>query len=216
VPKSPYYVAVIGDIVASREIKNRAAVQRRYEKLMEQLNMDLRADLRSQFTITLGDEFQGLLAKAHSIADLIWTVDAFAAVPVRLGFGYGPLSTSLKRVALQMDGPAFYNARDAIEHARQKRVLGGVFRGFGEDEDAVLNGFARLLQHQRERMTARRKELVTLLRAGYTQSEVTQKLRISPPAVSKAVKVAGWDAYAEGERGFRVALDRSSRREGAP
>lgn len=179
---------------------------------MDQLNTDLESEVRSQFTITLGDEFQGLLKRPRAVADLIWIVDAFPVVSVRLGFGFGPLTTSLKRVALQMDGPAFYNARDAIEHARQRKALGGVFRGFGEDEDVVLNGFARLLQHHRGRMTLRRKELFTFLRAGYTQSEVTQELGITASAVSKAAKVAGWEAYAEGERGFRVALERLSRR----
>lgn len=201
-----HYVAVIGDIVASRHLPNRAAVQRRYEKLMDRLNEALARSIRSRFTITLGDEFQGLLKDATALVDLIWIVDSFPVGSVRLGFGFGTITTAVRDVSRQMDGPAYYHARDAVEHARQKKLLGGVFRGFGTKEDLVLNGFARLLEQHRLRLTDRRKELFSLLREGLTRSEATSKLRVRASTVSKAAKLGGWEAYAEGEEGFRTAL----------
>jgi DNA-binding NarL/FixJ family response regulator len=105
-----------------------------------------------------------------------------------------------------MDGSAFHAARQAIELARKRRLQGGLFVGFGETDDLVLNGFARLLRHVRQELTRGQMHTLTLLRQGRTQAQIAKELRLTPQAVSKRAKGAGWEALLEGERGWAAAL----------
>jgi hypothetical protein len=104
-----------------------------------------------------------------------------------------------------MDGPAFHNARKAIELSRKRRFKGGVFVGFGED-NPVLNGFARILRYVREGFTERQLDTAALLRRGIRQIDVANRLGVTRQMVNLRVKGSGWDAYAEAENGWRSVL----------
>ena len=58
------YFAVIGDIIDSKKINNRYQDQKTLETCLNDLNNEYQAVLVSKFSITLGDEFQGLLSLA--------------------------------------------------------------------------------------------------------------------------------------------------------
>jgi hypothetical protein len=202
-------IALIGDVVRSRRLagRQRHQVQLGLEELTVVLNQRYRRAIAARFLVTLGDEFQGVLKQANIIPDLIWTIEAtFEKAEVRIGIGFGTVNPPFKPVALGMDGSAFHAARQAIELARKRRVQGGVFVGFGETHDLVLNGFARLARHVRKELTKGQMRVVTLLRQGRVQAEVAKALRLSPQAVSKRASGAGWDALWEGERGWVAAL----------
>jgi hypothetical protein len=51
------YLAVIGDVRGSRQSLDRASVQERLEKGLEQVNREGESALAAAFAITLGDEF---------------------------------------------------------------------------------------------------------------------------------------------------------------
>lgn len=164
------FVAVIGDMVRSRALPaaTRARAQREFADLVTSINQQFRADLASRFVITIGDEFQGLLTNPEVIPDLIWLVEArYHARAIRIGVGLGVLHTPLQRSALNIDGPALHEARAAILEAGAKRLLGGVFKGFGQYDDVLL-GFAQTLRYLRGRLTARQMEVVQMLRDGET------------------------------------------------
>jgi len=146
------YVALIGDMVASRSLSpsQRSYVQEQFTELIERLNQLYGEHLSAKFIITLGDEFQGLLHNPQIIPHLIWTLEQlFEARELRLGFGWGEIYTSIKEYAINVDGPALHNARSSIEAAKRRALQGGVFTGFGPTLDPALNGFARALHHQR-------------------------------------------------------------------
>jgi DNA-binding NarL/FixJ family response regulator len=107
--------------------------------------------------------------------------------------------------ALNIDGPVLHNARAAIETARSRKMLGGIFVGFGS-YDEILTGFAQILRYVREGMTPRRREIIDLLRAGGSQIEAAAALDISKQAVSMHTLAAGWETYRAAEQGWRVAL----------
>jgi hypothetical protein len=202
-------IAVIGDIVASRRVPDleRSQVQRQLEQLTDALNKRYRRAIAAGFLVTLGDEFQGVLKQAETIPDLVWDIEtSLAGVDVRIAMGFGTLNPPFKRLALGMDGPAFHAARAGIETARKHRLHGGLFVGFGDVDDLVLNGFARLLRHQRHGLSRAQRATLDLLRQGVSQAAIAKQLRITRQAVSSRAKGAGWDAFSEGERAWRAAL----------
>lgn len=205
---SQRYVAVIVDMVKSRELagSQRAAVQKHFQHLVDNLNKEYRHSLASKFAITLGDEFQGLLNTCTLVPDLIWHLEEnFPDRNLRVGIGLGTLDTLLQPFAINIDGPALHAAREAIEMAKKGDVLGGVFSGFGPPDD-VLNGLARLLRFQRANWTVAQRTIANLLRKAMSQSEVAERLGISRQVVSKQAAALGWVPYAAGEKAWHIIL----------
>jgi DNA-binding CsgD family transcriptional regulator len=208
-PTPPRFLALIADIVDSRRFlgPKRGALQHRLDQLVTQLNGRFADQLIAPFVVSRGDEFQGMLRGGDGLPDLIWALDTeFPPADIRLGIGFGTLETPLGDNVLQLDGPVLHRAREAIETAARSRRLGGVFLGFGEEGDEILNGIARLLERQRERMSDRQKKVLQYLRQGMTQVEIARKLRLTSQAISDHARAAGWDAYREGETALRRAL----------
>jgi hypothetical protein len=201
------YLAVVADIVGSRDLKNRRPLtQKHFRELVAKLNKVYVQSLAAPFVISRGDEFQGLLNDAARIPDIVWNLESwFPDTELHLGFGNGTLDTPLISggSVVELDGPAFHNAREAVE---RKARFGGTFRGFSEGGDAILNGFAAELRRHRERLSDRQKQVVELLRHGLNQTAVAQKLRLTKQAISDHVRAAGWDAYSEAENGWQAAL----------
>lgn len=206
--RAPKFVALIGDMVESRALSAaaRARAQRDFARLIALLNKRFARDIASTFVVTIGDEFQGLLSNAQVIPDMVWLIDStFGARAVRLGIGHGVLHTPIQKKALNIDGPVLHQARSAILTAHSKRLLGGVFSGFGE-YDEVLLGFAQTLRYVRGNFTTRQLEAVSLLRQGRTQAEVARRLGVTKQSVSERVGAAGWEPYRLGEIGWKNAL----------
>lgn len=203
------YIALIGDIVRSRQLTPdaRAHLQRDLEELMDVLNTRFKDALASRFTVTLGDEFQALMAKAEVVPDVLQILEsALRPIPVRVGVGYGTLTTPIKPNSIGMDGPAFHNARDAISRARKLKMLGGVFAGFGESHDKILNGYARILWYHRSRWSELQLEVTNQLREGRSQTEIAHTLGVTRQAIHARVTAAGWDSYQAATYGWVAAL----------
>lgn len=207
-------VALIGDIVRSRSLPlaKRYDIQEQLNAVLEQFNEQYESSIVSRFVVTLGDEFQGLVKAPQIIPELVWQMEnQLTEVKVRMGMGYGSLSTPVRDVAIGMDGPAFHNARAGIVEGKSIGRFGGVYLGFGTPANEVLNGFARILYLYRSGWTDTQREVVELLRKGLKQSEIGAELGISQQAVSSRVRSSAWEAYAEAERGWRAMLEQFDR-----
>jgi hypothetical protein len=205
---SAHCIALIADMVKSRGVSSaeRPLVQEQFQALVVDLNRRFARTLLSRFVITLGDEFQGLLASASPIPDLLWHLEEqFSERELRVGIGFGVLYTPFHKYALNVDGPALHSARTAIETAKRKKLLGGVFNGFGQLDD-VLNGLARILWFHRSRLTHQQRKILDLLHQGLSQTEIAKQLRVSPQNISKHVRSAGWSPYSEAEKSWRIIL----------
>lgn len=82
------YCAIIGDIIQSKELADRAGVQAKLQETLTQINRRYEKVLASDCTITLGDEFQALLYTPVPAFELIEEVQR-RMHPVRLRFGVG-------------------------------------------------------------------------------------------------------------------------------
>lgn len=210
------YIAVIGDIVASKTIIDRAAAQEKLSQTLNSVNAKYTEEIASKFMITLGDEFQGLLktgAHAVDIAELIGR--ALYPMRVRFGIGAGPITTAINTERpLGADGPAYYHARAAIseikvaEHKRMEPrsdIRTGV-EGYSDFAEAV-NTILMLNSTLKSRWAVRQREVITAyMENGGTQSDVARKLGIHQSSVQKALSHADFYAYLQALRTVSVLL----------
>ena len=186
-------------------------------KLLRRLNVQSNRSIVAPFVISRGDEFQGLLSDAVSLPDMFWNLEEwFTDTDLHIGIGYGILETpvTVDGNALALDGPAFHNARHAIEDPRSH--LGGVFKGFGDQGDPIINGFARILHRHRARLSDRQREILGKSRSGASQTSIAEMIGRTKQAVSAHFQAAGVEAYEEAETGWRAALDYFTQPPAAP
>ena len=184
------YLVIIGDIVKSREIQDRQNFQQRFKNALKDRSaiFDSQA-IVSQFVVTIGDEFQGVLKQADKIFRFFSALeDKLSPLNFRYGLGVSTISTSInKEAAIGMDGPAFYNARAGLETAKKE----GLFYCFksGSDKDATLNMLLSWLSREKEKWPAQKRKIIGLADAGKTQKQIAADLNITQPAVSKTLSI---------------------------
>ena len=115
-------VAVIADIVASRDIEDRMHFQRTLKSRLQTVNDDGSASILSPYTLTLGDEFQAVYGDFDTVfPDIVTIITTLFPVRFRFALAVGPLSTDINRAAaLEMDGPAFHAARALMELLKRR------------------------------------------------------------------------------------------------
>lgn len=138
------YIAIIGDLKGSRQIKNRAQAQLQIKQALEGVNQAYPECIVSKLTLTLGDEFQALIKPEkrmiHMLDELYTSLEEY---PFRLGIGYGEISTAIdKNISIGADGEGFWQARAAIDYVHDNSMGGKVIThilGFGKLHDELLN-----------------------------------------------------------------------------
>ena len=215
------YFAIIGDIIASKELEERAKVQELLKNTLNRVNEEYSADLASDFSITLGDEFQGLLKTAKHLLEII-DVIRFQVHPVQLrfGIGIGAMSTEVVREnSLGSDGPADWAAREAIRFVHDNNDYGTSKMCIREYSDTVAvkdrkladqmielaNKSLKLCDRYETAWTASQYEFVRELilkkhyvsGGKYNQREIAQEMDISPQLVNSKIKNTGVASYVE-------------------
>ncbi|MEM9554396.1 MAG: SatD family protein [Acidobacteriota bacterium] len=189
VPTEPF-VAVIGDLVGSRQIEDRAAAQERLVEVLELLNTKYREHVASRFVVTLGDEFQGLLAIDAPVDGLWWTYQREMPYPTHFGFGFGTLATPLKAEALGMDGPCWYAARSALELAEVEARRFTVEIVGEPATSRRLNKIISLIDRTMERWTPKQLDTVLLLQELESQLEVAESRGVKAQTVSGSLEAS--------------------------
>lgn len=202
----PRFLAVIGDICRSRDSKRRAQLQKQIESGLQQTNRELKKSLAAGFVVTLGDEFQGLLADPGAgMRALISLESALPNIPIRYALGWGELATEIRRLAVGMDGPCFHAAREAM--TRGKRLDRWVtVSGFGADQDDVVNGIFALIGSVRAGWTPIQAQTITLMRHYETQKQVAAARKVAVSTVSKALAGALYGPMIEAEKAMEKIL----------
>jgi hypothetical protein len=183
------YVALIGDMVASKELPDRRQDQMRLEAVSRKLNADRkRYSLISPITITLGDEFQALFGDGDGFWSCIFELeDAMYPVSIRFALGVGEIVTEINsKSALAMDGPAFHRARAAMSQMKKDKVL---YRVDGlVSSQQLVNHALDLLSHNRVKWKEKRLGVFAGLLAGRSIGQITKKLDISEQAVYRNIR----------------------------
>ncbi|MGI8900833.1 MAG: SatD family protein, partial [Nocardioides sp.] len=107
---------VIGDLVGSRHVSDRRAVQTALARALNELNKAISP--AQALEPTVGDEFQGGFATLASAtrASLLVRLSMLPTVDSRSGIGYGEVTVhDDTRTPLLQDGPGWCAAREAVE-----------------------------------------------------------------------------------------------------
>ena len=203
------YLALIADVIDSKMVQERLDLQKQVEKTLQKMNELFGDYLASRFTLTLGDEFQALLEVDAPIFQIIDTLRLeLNPTQLRFGIGLGEIVTAIDPLqSVGADGPAYWNARAAINFVHQKNDYGNTqiyFSSGKENQDFFVNALISSGEAIRSSWRDSQEEiLLNLLKRSvysetFSQQDLAQSLAINPSALSKRLKSSSIRVYLRG------------------
>ncbi|MDD4003326.1 MAG: SatD family protein [Clostridia bacterium] len=115
------YYAIIADIVSSKKIIDRNAVQIKLQGVLDYVNDKYANEITSKFCITIGDEFQGILSKCKYLFEIITFIEvSMYPLMLRFSVNYDEIQTEINpQLSIGSDGPAWWHARTNLEELKQ-------------------------------------------------------------------------------------------------
>ena len=203
------YLALIADVIDSKMVQERFNLQKQLEKAIRKMNELFGDYLASCFTLTLGDEFQALLKVDAPVFQIIDTLRSeLSPTQLRFGIGLGEIVTAIDPLqSIGADGPAYWNARAAINLVHQKNDYGNTqiyFSSGNDSKDLLVNALIASGEAIRSGWRGSQEEiLLDLLKRSvysetFSQQELAQSLAIQPSALSKRLKSSSIRVYLRG------------------
>ena len=203
------YLALIADVIDSKMVQERFDLQKQLEKTLQTMNELFGEFLASNFTLTLGDEFQALLKADAPVFQIIDTLRSeLTPTQLRFGIGLGEILTDIDPLqSIGADGPAYWNARAAINLVHQKNDYGNTqiyFSSAKEKQDFFVNALIASGEAIRSGWRGSQEEiLLDLLKRcvyseNFSQQDLAQSLEINPSALSKRLKSSSIRVYLRG------------------
>ena len=203
------YLALIADVIDSKMVQERFDLQKQLEKTLQTMNELFGEFLASSFTLTLGDEFQALLKVDAPVFQMIDTLRSeLTPTQLRFGIGLGEILTDIDPLqSIGADGPAYWNARAAINLVHQKNDYGNTqiyFSSGKEKQDFFVNALIASGEAIRSGWRGSQEEiLLDLLKRcvyseNFSQQDLAQSLEINPSALSKRLKSSSIRVYLRG------------------
>ena len=203
------YLALIADVIDSKMVQERFDLQKQLEKTLQTMNELFGEFIASNFTLTIGDEFQGLLKVDAPVFQIIDTLRSeLTPTQLRFGIGLGEIVTDIDPLqSIGADGPAYWNARAAINLVHQKNDYGNTQIYFScgkEKQDFFVNALIASGEAIRSGWRGSQEEiLLDLLKRcvyseNFSQQDLAQSLEINPSALSKRLKSSSIRVYLRG------------------
>ena len=203
------YLALIADVIDSKMVQERLDLQKQVEKTLQKMNELFGDYLASRFTLTLGDEFQALLEVDAPVFQIVDTLRSeLTPTQLRFGIGLGEIVTAIDPLqSIGADGPAYWNARAAINLVHQKNDYGNTqiyFSSGKENRDFFVNALIASGEAIRSGWRDSQEEiLLNLLKRSvysesFSQQDLAQSLAINPSALSKRLKSSSIRVYLRG------------------
>lgn len=177
---------------------------------MTDFNKRWRRHLKAGFAVTLGDEFQCLLASPEPIWEIAHFIRyRFPEADWVVACGRGGLTTRLHPNALapELDGPCFHLAREALEFAKRQRLV-FAFRGFDDNRLAGLAAYYSALYWS---WTRRQRRAANDWRVYWDPVEASLKptalKKLHPSSISHLRRRMAWALVREGDKVFRELLN---------
>ena len=175
---------VIGDLVGSRSVADRAAVQQALNSALGGVNELV--PVAQPFEPTVGDEYQGACGSLGDavLAALLVRLSLLPLVDVRSGLGHGEVTVhGADRRPLLQDGPGWWAAREAIEALDGRRD--GARTWYAGPEQGLVNAFLLCRDQIVDRLNDRGVRILRLALLGHSQKEIATLEDIWPSAVSQ-------------------------------
>ncbi|TKD66080.1 SatD family protein [Flavobacterium sp. ASW18X] len=119
-----YYI-IMADVIDSRSITKDKGFMEAFKSLIKQANSTLSDAILSPLTITLGDEFQGVVANKNTLFALLFYLDEqllALGYPFKLRYAlvYGEIETPINpKIAHEMYGSGLTRAREGLESLKE-------------------------------------------------------------------------------------------------
>ena len=211
------YLALIADVIDSKMVQERFNLQKQLEKTLRKMNELFGDYLASCFTLTLGDEFQTLLKVDAPVFQIIDTLRSeLSPTQLRFGIGLGEIATAIDPLqSIGADGPAYWNARAAINLVHQKNDYGNTqiyFSSGNDSKDLLVNALIASGEAIRSGWRGSQEEiLLDLLKRfvyseNFSQQDLAQSLDINPSALSKRLKSSSIRVYLRGREAALASI----------
>lgn len=200
------FCVITGDLRKSRKLKNREEIQEGLKEILNKINQKYKERIIGRFILTGGDEFQGMLKTLQGSYSLLLSLEK---IPVNFycGIGVGGINTKISSKVSEMDGEAFYKAREALQEAKKLRQTFLIKSG-NPLRDKTLNVLFSLLGIIKEGWTSRQREITAFTRQNeLTYKEIGKKVGISKQAISQILKSAHWKEVRRAEEIITQMLD---------
>ena len=196
------YCALIADVISSKKINHdeRRSLQIVLSDALNEINNDYSGSIAAGFTLTLGDEFQGLLSDAGIVYEIAEKLQHTAApYTLRFGIGIGEIYTDITRQwAIAADGPAYYMARESLEFVKSEKIKNDfpVYIKTGGSDDGLLNTALEYAAEIFSDWSDKQRHAVFAEQfGGQTREETAQMLNISTSSLSRRLTAAKYDKY---------------------
>ncbi len=188
-------IAVIGDLIDSKQIEDRFRFQQQFARDLKRIGL---TRTESPYTLTLGDEFQALYTKANGLFyDLFHIRECLYPVRCRFSIALGEITTPINRKqAIGMDGPAFHEARWGIEQMKKESYPLGV-RGLPDELGDFLHSAIKILWASTSGWNPNRMKILRMLYDQMRSSPESYGLKISERAINKNTRDAQLDDWVQ-------------------
>jgi hypothetical protein len=210
----PTGAVVIGDVVSSRSVPDRAGLQARLSAMLTSANRSARVTQRLHMTI--GDEFQGAVASLPDALrlGLDLRLDLLPEAELRIGVGLGPFEVfDPSATPVSQDGPAWWAARRAVETAkdlgarppsRHVRSWAAALDTDGREPSepvaatvTAVNAYLGMQDFVLSTMTPRQLRLLAAVLRGEPQRDAARREQITQSAVSQSLHSSGAQALCQ-------------------
>lgn len=208
-------IAIIGDIKESKKLNssNRGFYQRKLKEELDKINKKYKEEIQSNFVITLGDEFQGVLKSATVLFEIIEMVQ-FVMDPIlmRFGIGIGKIFTDINRLAsIGADGPAYHRARNSISMMKDSRDdIQNIYLDTADPiKDFELNSHLYWVCNNFNNWTQLQRNIIKYKETNpsLTQTEIASLLKINQSLVSRSLKASRYDNYVKSKISISQILE---------
>lgn len=208
---------LMGDIVRSETSLPPDELHRRFNRVIEAANAEFRDRLRSPLTITLGDEFQGLLDDlAPGLELLRWLRLALLdeGIGCRFVLGRVEIRTPVNAErAWNMMGPGLARARETLDDKKP----GQLYRFSLPDApliEQMLEALGAGLSLIETRWTDRQRRDITALLEGSSPAELAERRGVSVHSIYKVRASGHYETYRMQWQAIAAALESLDRQEG--
>ncbi|HET8864060.1 MAG TPA: SatD family protein [Gracilimonas sp.] len=124
--KSTKYFILMGDVVSSSSYEAKS-LHKELKILIQSCNKELRADILSPYTITLGDEFQGIATSLEASIKTLFFMEEECLkqeldFKLHYALHFGEIETEINpNIAYEMMGPGLTKAREMLTSKKRSR-----------------------------------------------------------------------------------------------
>lgn len=204
------YVAVIGNIKNVKNVNQskRQTVQELLNSSLRYINKKYQKQIISQFMMTIGDQFQGLIKSGNNLFEILDTISLTmktVGIELYFGIGLGTIITTINpKLSIGADGPAYWNARAAIEQVQAQDDYGMTTISFNYDkhpDEALINETIALGEYMKFKWTQSQLDLLAgVIEMGayhdaFRQVDLAKMMQLQPKALHKRVSMSGIKMY---------------------